>query len=185
MLRATSIEWVTFHDAFIKEQVAVSPVGPNVYRLVETPLALGEDLELGTIVETERAPDGVLRIVRIVERSSMETFEFLLNPKVRDSRGFEDYCKKLEAAGGEWEVIASAWLLIHLPRGSGIDVKAALEAISPTGDEVPNMCVNPRSCRQRNAHPFDDLRPQRKHSICRVLRSWTRNPDGAFGIPWL
>jgi hypothetical protein len=36
------------------EQVAVTPLGSNLYRLAESPLFLSEELELGTVVEAER-----------------------------------------------------------------------------------------------------------------------------------
>ena len=88
-----------------------------------------------TVVEAERDSNGVLEIVRVVESSSLQVSEYLLNHKVRDSRLFEMFCEKLEEAGGEWELIKGAWLRIHLPPDSSFDAKAELEAISPASDE--------------------------------------------------
>jgi hypothetical protein len=134
-LKKSQLEYLIFDDPGAMEQVAVRPLGLNLYRLAEAPLMLSEELELGTVVEAERDSDGVLRITRVVESSSLEVSEYLLDHRVRDSRLFKVFCEKLEEAGGEWELIKGAWLRIHLPPDSSFDAKAELDAISPASDE--------------------------------------------------
>ena len=128
-MKQSQLEWLTFDDPGEREQVAVTPLGSNLYRLAETPLGGSNDLELGTVVETERDDDGTLRVIRIVERAPFDVSEFLLDHRVRDSQLFKEFCDKLERAGGEWELIMGVDLRIHLSPDSTFDAEAELRSL--------------------------------------------------------
>src|SRR5215510_10940752 len=95
------------------EDLLVTPVGLNLYRLEESPIF--GDAEYHDVIEAERLPGGHLRLVRVVTPSGFKTFTWLIRESEFDSPVFNALLDRVIAVGGNWERICGGMLKIHLP----------------------------------------------------------------------
>ena len=116
------------------EKLYVQPVAPNVYRLEDTPLftlilANSEDdaIHVGDVIEVEPLPDGTHRLVRIVERSPMRHFTWVVASFFSESAEYRRFGAAVKAAGGYWEGAMGGILWVHLPPDSDFDPEAELD----------------------------------------------------------
>ena len=118
------------------EKLLMTPLGGNLYRLEESSLA-----EVGAfyhdVVEAKSRLGRDLRFSRVVERSGLRVFRFLLSQELAASEPFAAFLRRVEAHGGFWEQVFGGIVLIHLPRGSACRPKSELRALLRTLEATP------------------------------------------------
>jgi hypothetical protein len=116
-------------DANASEEVYVELVGPLRYRLEVTPIVANlEDDPLygGDVIEAEPLPDGTHRLVRVIERSPMRHFDWIVPRRFVESAEYARFGAAVEAEGGWWESAFGGLLWVHLPTASAFDPQAEL-----------------------------------------------------------
>ena len=107
--RATQI---VFADGNI-EELLVTPVGPNLYRLEESS-ALGE-IKFHDVIETEMEANGSFRFVRLISRSELETVTCVIPENQFESPRVSAFLRKVIDLGGYWEKMFGGIVVFHLP----------------------------------------------------------------------
>jgi hypothetical protein len=95
------------------EELLVTPVGPNLYRLEESSL-LGE-VQYHDVIEAETLSDGGLRLVRVATPSGLKTASWVLPENVFESPVLKGLLDRVMAVGGNWERTFGGVLTLHLP----------------------------------------------------------------------
>jgi hypothetical protein len=116
-------------DATASEGVYVEPVGPRQYRLEDSPIvASWEDnpVHAGDVIEVEPLPDGTHRLVRVVERSPMRHFDWVVPRFFYESPEYTRFGAAVESVGGWWKGAFGGALWVHLPPESTFDPEAEL-----------------------------------------------------------
>jgi len=90
---------------------------------------------VGNVVEVEPLPSGHLRLVRVVRRSPYRTYMWLLSRRVTESAEFAALEARVVEAGGIVSVVMGGVVVIDLPKGSDLDVRAEIDAFGP-GEET-------------------------------------------------
>ena len=121
---------LTFEDDGVTaNNMLLTCVDHNLYSVEETPV-LVDCVSYKDIIEADLQPDGSLMFRRVVKKSEMQTYDFVLAKKVIDSEGFTSLLDRITKAGGHWEIIFGGWVLIHLPSESELD----------PGQEIEDIC---------------------------------------------
>lgn len=118
--------------------VAVSKVGPNLYRLEEEAfdwMPLDEEDHqnrpyLGDIFCATPKPGDIWQIERIHQRAPFQHYEFLVSPGLVRSAGFAEFLAKIEAMGGRWERIMGGCLFLSIPDTCDFDPVAEINQIT-------------------------------------------------------
>lgn len=116
-------------DATASEGVYVEPVGPRLYRLEDSPIVANQEedpVHAGDLTEVEPLPDGTHHLVRVVERSPMRHFDWIVPRVFSESEEYARFGAAVEAAGGWWQGAFGGLLWVHLPPGSALDPGAEL-----------------------------------------------------------
>lgn len=95
------------------EELLVTPVGRNLYRLEESSL-LGE-VQYHDVIETETLPDGGLRLVRVAAPSGLKAASWVVPENVFESPVLKGLLDRVMAVGGNWERTFGGVLTLHLP----------------------------------------------------------------------
>lgn len=111
------------------EGVCVEPVGPQLFRLHDTPIIANWEEDrvwAWDVIEVELLADGTHALVRVVERSPMHHFDFMIPRAFYESPDYARFGDAVVAAGGRWEGVLGGLLLVHLPPDSAFDPWAEL-----------------------------------------------------------
>ncbi len=110
------------------EELLFVPRGKNQYRLEQTSIS-----EVGLfyhdIIEAKFRFGKGLFFLRIVERSGLRVFRFLLPAEVIGSELLPVFLQRVKAHNGHCELLPAGFLLVHLPRGSACRPKSELKAL--------------------------------------------------------
>ncbi|HEX6533509.1 MAG TPA: hypothetical protein VF041_02875 [Gemmatimonadaceae bacterium] len=125
-------------DDTFAEGIFVELLGPGLYRLEETPaLANGgaDPIHAGDVVELEALPDGSHRLVRVVTRSPMRHYQWVVPRELVESGELRDFLDAVENEGGSWERVFGGVLYVHLPPESALDADVELtRRVAAAGD---------------------------------------------------
>jgi hypothetical protein len=95
------------------EELLVTLVGPNLYRLEESSL-LGEVM-YHDVIEAEARTDGSLRLLRVVKPSGLKTASWILIESLFEASALTALLDKVVALGGNWEKTFGGMLTVHIP----------------------------------------------------------------------
>ncbi|WP_321473913.1 hypothetical protein [uncultured Paludibaculum sp.] len=112
--KQAQVEKIIFVDGY-QEEVLAMPLGPNLYRLEESSML--SDARYHDVIEVERQPNGVLRLVRVVTPSGLKTTTWILQQTVFESERIKLLLDKVVSGGGAWEITFGGVLMVHLPLG--------------------------------------------------------------------
>ena len=118
-------------DDGVTEGAYVEVVGPDTFRLEDTPIwANREDdpLHAGDVIEARQLPDGARLFVRVVERSPMRHYSWVVPRIFVESPEYRRFGVAVEAAGGQWQGAFGGVLWAHVPPESAFDPNAELAA---------------------------------------------------------
>ena len=118
---------ITFGDV-TNDNLLVSSIGENRYRLEEAPL-LAESIFYGDIVEAEHQSDGSLLFTKVLERSGMRHYDYILPRSVFESEGFEKLLERIDEAGGHWTQAFGGVFLVSLPKESELNLPQEIEKL--------------------------------------------------------
>ena len=116
-------------DNVASEDAFVHRVGPDLYRLEDTPIVANweqDPIHAGDVVEVKAQPDGSYLVVRVAERSPMRHFSWIVPRSFVESPHYRAYVADVEAAGGAWQGALGGLLWVHLPPDSTFDADAEL-----------------------------------------------------------
>jgi hypothetical protein len=112
--------WLTFPDGG-RGQVKVEPVGPDRYRLEETPIVYVEDAYLGDEIAVTADAGGELRWAGVQRKSPMRAYSWMLSQSIAASREMAEFRDAVTAAGGRWEQTFGGTFIAHLPPDAPFD----------------------------------------------------------------
>ena len=118
---------INFGDV-INDNLLVSSVGPNQYRLEDAPL-LTESVLYGDIIEAEPQADGSLFFTRVLKPSGMRHYDYVLPRSVYESEGFEKLLVRIDEEGGHWTQAFGGVLLVSLPPEAVLDPWGEIEKL--------------------------------------------------------
>lgn len=95
------------------EELLVTSVGPNLYRLEESSL-FGE-VQYHDVIEAETVSDGSLQLLRIATPSGLKTASWVLPERAFDSPILAALLNRVMTIGGNWERTFGGMLMLHLP----------------------------------------------------------------------
>jgi hypothetical protein len=95
------------------EQLALTCVGPEQYRLEESSFA--GDAVYGDVINAKKAEDGSLLFQAIVERSKLVTHSCFLSAEFLTTEHMRAILDSVMAAGGMWEQAFGGLLIVHAP----------------------------------------------------------------------
>ena len=101
----------------------MTPLGRNHYRVEETSLS-EMPVFYHDIIEATWHLDRRLRFRRIVEKSGLRVFRFVLSCEIVSSDLYRAFLQRVAEHGGYSESIFGGILIVHLPRGSACRPKA-------------------------------------------------------------
>jgi hypothetical protein len=103
----------------LSENLSLTALGCGRYRAEES--SIFSEINFGDVIEAEPSPDGGIRLVRVIEQSSLVTLRWLIPQGVAESEGLSQFLEKVTAVGGRWERALGGLLILHLPNASGFD----------------------------------------------------------------
>lgn len=121
---------VLFRDenAFLTgEELLVTPMAPNVYRMEESSIMGG--INYHDIVETEPQPDGSVVFLHVLIPSELKTASWVLSPAQFESPALSALLDEVGTVGGNWERIFGGVLLLHLPAAEHDHIVNAMKRI--------------------------------------------------------
>ena len=95
------------------EELLVTPVGPNLYRLEESTL-FGEP-KYHDVIEAETLSEGRLRFIRIAATSGLRVATWILPEAQFQSARLPALLDRIVKIGGNWERTFGGVLTVHLP----------------------------------------------------------------------
>jgi hypothetical protein len=120
---------VTFEvEGVTVNNLRMTRVDHNLYRIEESPVLVSCP-SYKDMIEADLQPAWSLIFRRVVKKSEMQTYDFVLAKKVIDSEGFTSLLDRVTEAEGDWEIVFGGWVLIHLPSGCKLDPYQEIEAI--------------------------------------------------------
>jgi hypothetical protein len=122
------------------EGMMATPTGPNRWRLEESSIG-SPRARFGNVVEVEPLPSGDLRLVRVVRRSPYRRHGWTLSRHAVESSEFAAFERRVKAAGGIVTVALGGVVVIDLPKGSGLDVEAEIDAVLETLGPPPPLTL--------------------------------------------
>jgi hypothetical protein len=114
-------------DGARHEDIEVTRLRDHQFKLTETPLLATVAVHAGDVIEAEPLADGTHRFVRVVDRSPMRHFSWVVPRGWFDSPARDAYLERVEAAGGTWEQISGGVLYVHIPSDSAFDAEAEFD----------------------------------------------------------
>lgn len=127
---AIDLEFPCADGGSLSGSVSVTPFGPNLYRLEETPFAsFVEEAGFGDVIEVAANTRGTLVFQRVVQRSNYKSSEWVFSRAVVESERFQHLLEKVEGAGGQWERVFGGIVFIHIPHGSNFDVTGDIQQL--------------------------------------------------------
>jgi hypothetical protein len=108
--------------------LCLTPIGPNLYRVEETPIISGE-VKYFDIIETKKQNDGTLLFKRVVEKSKFRAFGYLIALDVIRSKQFQMFWTKILQEGGYCETVFGGCVFIYLLPDSKIDPESEIKTI--------------------------------------------------------
>ena len=123
---------ISFQDC--EETLLVTPIGPNLYRMEESPI-VGEGF-YHDVIETESQTDGTVRFLRVLTPSGMITECLVVSRFVVESQELSTLLERVMAVGGNWERIFGGVLTLHLPPQERDSIMGAFKNLfrKPTAD---------------------------------------------------
>jgi hypothetical protein len=107
---------VLLQDEEYVETLWAEPVGPDLYRLDNSPFwAYG--VSWLDVVEAHPDPDGMLRMTRVVEKSGHRTVRVILTRGVDESPEAQAVMDGVLALGASYEGMNSKYLSVDIPPG--------------------------------------------------------------------
>ena len=113
-----------------KEELLVTPVGSDLYRLEESSL-FGE-LRYQDVIQTEPLSDGGLRFVRIAASSDLKTLSWILSEDAFEAPALKALLNKVMSLGGNWERTLGGVLTLHVPPEKEAFIKGGIETFAGT-----------------------------------------------------
>lgn len=95
------------------EQLALTRVGPDLFRLDESSFA--GDAVYGDTIRVKEMTDGALLFVEITDRSNLTTQSWILSAEVLKTERFQSILRGVMEAGGMWEQAFGGLLMVHTP----------------------------------------------------------------------
>jgi hypothetical protein len=111
------------------ETVEVEEIGPEWFRLCESPISADPSVYLGDVVEARADAEGSYRFQRVIERSGLKTLDRLLPREVAESGEMSEFCEAVEQRGGFWERVMGGCFFIHLPPDATLDAEKELGTV--------------------------------------------------------
>jgi hypothetical protein len=119
---------VFFPNGKATERLMITPLGHNLYRMEETALS-EEPIFYHDTIEASWSLGRGLCFRRVVEKSGLRVFRFLLSKEVIEANAFQVFLQRVSAHDGHWEQIFGGILIVHLPRGSACQPKSEIRAV--------------------------------------------------------
>lgn len=116
---------ITF-GAITNDDLTVVPLGNNRYRLEDAPL-IEDSVFYSDIIEAHLQEDGSLIFVKVIERSEMRHYDYILPRKTFESGGFDELLGRIVEAGGRWTQVFGG-----VPIESDLDVSQEIERLQNT-----------------------------------------------------
>ena len=110
------------------EKILLTPIGKNQYRLGESSIS-EEGIFYHDVIEARFRFGKGLSLMRVIERSGLRVFRFVLPMEVIGSELLTAFLQRVKVHNGYWELIFGGCLLVHLPRGSACRPKSELKAL--------------------------------------------------------
>jgi hypothetical protein len=124
------------------ESAYVELVGPGLFRLGDTPIWANieaDPLHAGDVIEAAPLPDGTHRFVRVVTRSPMRHYSWIVPRFFVESTEYRQFGTAVEAAGGSWQGAMGGALWAHVPPESSFDAEAELACrVAAARSEAPD-----------------------------------------------
>lgn len=115
-------------DGITINNLLLSPLKDLWYRIAES-TAFVEAASYGDIIEVKELVDGTLLFIKVIEKSPLQTYDFLLPIHIVNSLLFKDFLKDVSADGGYWETLFGGVVNIYLPQTSKINPHIVVEKI--------------------------------------------------------
>ena len=118
---------IDFGDDYFQsfESSLVTPMGPGIYRLEESPL-FSEVASFGDVIEAEQDDEGRLYFRRLVSKSGFRVYRWLVSQQIYESKEFADFYDTVMQIGGMWERALGGIVIVHIPADSNFDLKQNL-----------------------------------------------------------
>jgi hypothetical protein len=97
------------------EQLALTSVGPDLYRMDESSFA--GNAVYRDVIRTRVMADGALLFVEIAEHSTLTTQSFILSAETLPTERIQSILNRVMEAGGMWEQAFGGVLIVHTPAG--------------------------------------------------------------------
>ena len=91
---------VIFPKEAATAQIAMTALGHFQYRLEETPVLLEEELYFHDVIEARGGFQRGLEFQRLIKRSGLRVFEFLLPQAIAESEALQRILRQVVAEGG-------------------------------------------------------------------------------------
>ena len=112
---------VNFEEEGVRaNNMCLTQIGPNLYRLEETPVFI-ESVSYKDVIEADKQPDGSLLFCQVVQKSDLRTYDLILSKEIVASEELAIILDKVTALGGHWERIFGGCLFIYLPANTDYD----------------------------------------------------------------
>lgn len=96
------------------EELLVTQVGPNHYRLEES--SLWGEFKYHDVIETEKhGNENGVRVLRVASSSALKALSWILPESAFESSALKGVLEKVMACEGNWERTFNGMLTIHVP----------------------------------------------------------------------
>ncbi|CAM4483390.1 DUF4265 domain-containing protein [Paenibacillus typhae] len=109
------------------EVLDVTPVAHDKYRIEETPI-FNPGIALGDIIRVKEK-QGISYYVETVQKSAYIRYAWLLSKEAAASREISALKQAVKENGGRYEQIFGGFLVIHIQKGTAVDVEAEMSRI--------------------------------------------------------
>lgn len=109
------------------EVLDVTPVAHDKYRIEETPI-FNPGIALGDIIRVKEK-QGISYYVETVQKSAYKRYAWLLSKEAAGSREIAALKQSVKENGGRYEQIFGGFLVIHIQKGTAVDVEAEMSRI--------------------------------------------------------
>jgi hypothetical protein len=90
---------------------------------------LADSVFFGDVIEAHHQSDGSLLFTKVLERSGMRHYDYILQRTVFESKEFEALLGKIDEAGGHWTQAFGGVFLVSLPQESELNPTEEIEKL--------------------------------------------------------